>query len=177
MKLESVKSMLSGRLVHLIEANSASIIQQVISQIRRDPELAHVNKLPEAELREYGEHLLDRLGHWLEGGTEHQIGDYYEDTGRLRFEEGVPLYEAVRGLFLVKDKMIDFVLNQAAARTYMQLYEEEELEHRVDRFFDLLVCHLVKGYENALRRSRRVQEFTHYRNAGPDNTVRTPGER
>jgi hypothetical protein len=159
MEVERVRNMLSGRLVHLIEANSASIIQQVISQIRRDPELTHVSKLPDAELREYGEHLLDRLGDWLEHGTEHEIGDYYEDTGRLRFEEGVPLYEAVQGLFLVKNKMIDFVLNQAAARTYMQLYAEEELEHRVDRFFDILVCHLVKGYENALRRSARVSAF------------------
>jgi hypothetical protein len=159
MKLERVKNMLSGRLVHLIEANSASIVQQVISQIRRDPELTHVSKLPDAELREYGEHLLDRLGDWIEGGTEHQIGDYYEDAGRLRFEEGVPLYEAVRGLFLVKNKMIEFVLNQAAARTYMQLYAEGELEHRVDRFFDILVCHLVRGYEKALRRSARIATF------------------
>jgi hypothetical protein len=151
--------MLSGRLVHLIEANSASIIQQVISQIRRDPELMHVSKLPDAELREYGQHLLDRLGDWLAAGTEHELAHYYEDTGRLRFEEGVPLCEAVRGLFLVKNKMIDFVINQADARTYMQLYAEEELEHRVDRFFDILVCHLVKGYEGALRRSARVAAF------------------
>ena len=151
--------MLSGRLVHLIEANSASIVVQVISQIRRDPELTHVSKLPDAELREYGEHLLHRLGHWLEGGTEHELEQYYEDTGRLRFEEGVPLYEAVRGLFLVKNKMIDFVLNQAAAKTYMQLYAEEELEHRVDRFFDILIYHLVKGYENALRKSARAAAF------------------
>src|SRR5579883_1388392 len=107
--------MLSGKLVHLIEANSASIIQQVISQIRRDPELIHVAKLPESELREYGEHLLERLSDWLEAGTEHELAEYYENTGRLRFEEGVPLYEAVRGLFVVKNKMIGFVLNQAAA--------------------------------------------------------------
>jgi len=159
MELERVKNMLSGRLVHLIEANSASIVQQVISQIRRDPELTHVSKLADAELREYGEHLLDRLGDWLSGGTEREIGDYYEDAGRLRFEEGVPLYESVRGLFLIKNKMIDFVLSQAGARTYMELYAEEELEHRVDRFFDVLVYHLVKGYEHALRRSARVATY------------------
>ena len=148
--------MLSGRLINLIEANSAPILQRVISQIRTDPELVHVRKLTDAELREYGQYVLDRLGDWLGGGNEHELARYYEDTGRLRFEQGVPLYEAVRGLFLIKDKMIDFVLNQAAVRTYMQLYAEEELEHRVDRFFDILVCHLVKGYEHALRTSARV---------------------
>jgi hypothetical protein len=154
--------MLSGRLVHLIETNSEAIIKQVISQMRRDPELTSVSKLPDSELREYGEHLLERLGHWLSGGTENQIAEYYEGTGRLRFQEGVPLYEAVRGLFLIKNKMMDFVLNQAAVRNYMQLYAEEELEHRVDRFFDILISHLVKGYENAWRKSVRMAASPKY---------------
>jgi hypothetical protein len=159
MKSGRVKNMLSGRLVHLIEANAGSIAQQVISEIRRDPELQHVSKLADAELREYGQHLMDRFGDWLAKGSEQELAHYYEDTGRLRFEEGVPLYEAVRGLFLVKNKIIDFVLNQATARTYMEIYAEEELEHRVDRFFDILVCHLVKGYEIALRRAARSAAF------------------
>ena len=151
--------MLSGRLVHLVETNSTLIVEQVISQIRRDPELQHVSKLSEAELREYGMYLLERFGDWLARSNGQELANYYEDTGRLRFEEGVPLHEAVRGLFLVKNKIIDFVMNQATARTYMQIYAEEELEHRVDRFFDDLVCHLVKGYETALRRSARAAAF------------------
>ena len=52
------RNMLSGRLVHLIEANSASIVKRVTSQIRRDPELAHLSQLPERELQEWGEHML-----------------------------------------------------------------------------------------------------------------------
>jgi hypothetical protein len=61
------------------------------------------------------------------------------------------LHEAVRGLFLVKDKMIEFIQEQAFAKTAVQLYAEGEFEHRVDKFFDLLICHLVRGYEGALR--------------------------
>ena len=154
--------MLSGRLVHLIEANSASIIQQVITQVRRDPDLKNLCKLPDAELREYGRHLLERLGDWLAAGTEHQLADHYEAVGRARFEEGIPLDEAVCGLFLVKDKMIDFVLDQAAAKTFMQLYAEEELEHRVDRFFDILVCHMIRGYEQEwLKPSAHLAVYAH----------------
>jgi hypothetical protein len=33
--------------------------------------------------------------------------------------------------------------------SYVDLYAEEELEHRVGRFFDDLVVHLVRGYEAA----------------------------
>jgi hypothetical protein len=151
--------MLSGRLVHVIEANSASIIDQIISQVRRDPELPHARELPDAELREWGRHVLERLGDWLAAGTAHELATHYEAVGRARFDGGIPLHEAVHGLFLVKDKMIDFVLDQADAKTFLQLYAEEELEHRVDRFFDILVCHLVRGYENALRQSARAGAY------------------
>jgi hypothetical protein len=33
------------------------------------------------------------------------------------------------------------------------LHAEEELERRVDRFFDELVIHLIRGYEGAWRRA------------------------
>ena len=150
--------MLSGKLVHQIETNSGSILHQVISEMRRDVELPHLREIPDAELREWGQHILERLGEWL-AGKENPLASHYETIGRDRFERGIPLHEAVHALFLVKDKMIDFVLDHAAARTFMQLYAEEELEHRVDRFFDILVCHLVRGYEDALRRSARAGAY------------------
>jgi len=143
--------MLSGRLVHLIEANSASIVKRVITQIRRDPELAHLSQLPERELQEWGEHMLEKFGDSLGTRTNEELTGYCQSTGQLRFEQGVPLHEAVRALFLLKNKMIDFVLDQAATKTFLRVYEEEELEHRVDRFFDNLVCHMIRGYEDAWR--------------------------
>ena len=151
--------MLSGKLVQLIEANSDSIIHRVIHQIREDPELAQVRKLTDAELREWGRHILLRLGHWLAAGKEEELARHYETVGRARYDEGIPLHEAVHALFLLKDKMIEFVQEQAVAKTSMQLYAEEELEHRVDHFFDILVCHLVRGYESALRKAARVAAY------------------
>jgi hypothetical protein len=148
--------MLSGRLVHLIEANAASIIDHVIWQIRREPDLDEISHLPDAELRDWGETALERLADWLAQGPTKALSERYEAVGRDRCEEGIPLYQVVRALFLLKDKIIDFVMGEAAAKTFLQLYAEEELEHRVDHLFDIAVCHLVKGYETALRRSLRV---------------------
>lgn len=145
--------MLSGRLIHLIETHSDSIIDRVIHQIRNDPEIPQIGRLPEAELRQWGRLFLEKLGEWLAGGKDEELGRRYEVIGRIRFEEAIPLHESVHALFLLKGKMIQFVQDQAEARTAMQLYAEEELEHRVDRFFDIMVCHLVRGYESALRRA------------------------
>ncbi len=145
--------MLSGKLVHLIETNSDQILTRLIHQIHHDAGFRHIGKLPDAELREWGQHILENLGDWLAAGKEEELRNRYEKVGRTRFEESVPLHEAVHGLLILKNKMIDFVQEQAMAKTTVQLYAEEELEHRVDRFFDILVCSLVRGYENALRRA------------------------
>lgn len=143
--------MLSGKLIHLIEAHQAQIADSVIREIRNHPDMTHLCTLPDAELRERGQQILENLGHWLAAGHEAEITKLYETLGRSRFEESLPLHESVRALAMVKDKMIDFVHEQGIARTSMDLYAEEELERRVGRFFDALTIHMVHGYETAWR--------------------------
>ena len=77
----------------------------------------------------------------------------YEHLGTLRCEQGVPLEESVRGLFLIREKMLDYVEEHILTKDTLALYEEEELDRRLGRFFDLLTIHLVKGYERARRRA------------------------
>jgi hypothetical protein len=145
--------MLSGKLIHLIEAHQEQITTSIIHGIRTHPDLVHFRKLPDAELRERGRLILENLGHWLAAGNEEEIARRYETLGKARFEESIPLHESVRALCITKDKMIDFVRGQGLSRNSVDLYAEEELEVRVGRFFDALVIHMVRGYETAWRRS------------------------
>jgi len=143
--------MLSGRLVHLIESNWEDITSSVIQRIRREPQMAHYRDRVESELREWGQILLQNLGHWLTSGREEEIGHRYEQLGRQRFEAGVPLHESVRVLCLVRERILDFVEEHVLNKSILELYEEEELDRRLGRFFDLLTIHMVKGYEKAIR--------------------------
>jgi hypothetical protein len=145
--------MLSGKLVHLIESNWDAIASRVIDQVRREPQMSHTRGLAESELREWGQVLLQNLGHWLSAGNEEILAHQYEHLGKVRHEEDVPLHEAVRGLSIIREKILDFVEDHIASRNSMELYAEEELERRLGRFFDILTIHLVKGYEGALRRA------------------------
>ncbi len=145
--------MLSGRLIHLIESHWDEITARALRQIHGDSRLAHIGRLPELELREWGQETLENLGHWLSGANEEDLGQKYEELGRLRFDESVPLHEAVYAIAILKEKIIDFMKEQAPTKTSLQLYAEEELEHRLSRFFDVLIVHLVKGYESAWRRA------------------------
>ncbi|HTT64594.1 MAG TPA: hypothetical protein VMG35_22240 [Bryobacteraceae bacterium] len=146
--------MLSGRLIHLIEAHQEQIATDVIREIRRHPDLAKLRLISDAELRARGQQILENLGYWLSAaGHEAEIRQTYENLGKIRFEEAIPLHESVRALALVKDKMIDFVHDQGIPRTSVALYAEEELERRVGRFFDELTINMVRGYETAWRRA------------------------
>ena len=101
--------MLSGKLVHLIESHWEEIISSVIARIRREPQMEHYRARVESELREWGQVLLQNLGHWLTAGAGEEIGRRYEELGRQRFEADVPLHESVRCLCIVRERVLDFV--------------------------------------------------------------------
>jgi hypothetical protein len=153
--------MLAGRLIDLIENHWETITVNALRQIRREPGMTRISSLPGAELREWGQEILEHLGYWL---TQKHMGDLperYEALGRLRFEEGVPLAEKVRGLAILKDKIIEFIEQQAVDGSSTEVYAERDLTVRLGRFFDVLVCHLVAGYERALRQAANLEAAMH----------------
>ena len=147
--------MLSARLIHLIETHHKELADRVLRGIWRRQDLSHIARLPEAELRERGRTIIEHLGEWLLGNEE-EIGKRQEAVGRLRFEQSVPLHESVHALCLIKNTVIEFIEEQGIPRDTIGLYAEEELEHRLGKFFDQLIIHLVRGYERAWRRAIRV---------------------
>jgi hypothetical protein len=153
-EISEVDQMLSGRLVHLVESHWDEIAASVIDQVRREPEMAHTRGMAEAEFRGWCQDLLRNLGQWLSAAKnkEEEIARLYEQHGVLRCEENVPLHEAVRALFIIRERVLDFVEQQMGSKDTLALYAEEELDRRLGRFFDFLTLHLVKGYETALRR-------------------------
>ena len=100
--------------------------------------------------------IVENLDSWLAHEREDQIVKRQEEIGKLRFQQGIPLHDAVRGLMLVKDNMIEYLEERGSPHDSVALYAEEELEHRIGRFFDTLVIHLVRGYETAWHRSMEL---------------------
>ena len=147
--------MLSARLIHLIETHHKELADRVLREIWRRQDLPHILRLPEAELRERNRLLLEHLGEWLLGNEE-KMRRLQESVGTKRFEQSVPLHESVHALCLIKNTVIEFIEEQGIARDTIGLYAEEELEHRLGKFFDQLIIHLVRGYEGAWRRAIRA---------------------
>jgi hypothetical protein len=147
----------AGKLIRLIESHEEDIANQVIRKVRRDPHLTHLAAVPEGGLGERAREILKNLGHWLE--SKEEIGLQYESIGRSRYDQSVPLHEAIGGLCLIKTAIFDFIHEQATEGNCMELYVEEELERRVGRFFDLLVIRMATGYEVEWRHAMQVLMF------------------
>lgn len=147
--------MLSARLVRLIENHHKQIGDRILRDFARQPDLIHLQRVPETELRERGQVILEHLGDWLAGNAE-ELGKKQEEIGQRRFEQAIPLHETVRALCIIKYHVIEFIEEQGIPRDSLGLYAEEELEHRLGVFFDNMIVHLVRGYEAAWHRAARA---------------------
>lgn len=142
--------MVSARLVHQIETHWETVAFRLARRIRECREVPTIARRPESELQQVCQRLLSNLGHYLVAGGEVDLAERYEEVGRQRYRDHIPLHEAVRALQIMKEETEDYIRDQGFHQTSVELYAEEELEHHLGRFFDLLQFHMVKGYENAM---------------------------
>ena len=148
--------MLSTRLVRLIEAKWEELARRLVRAIRGNPETATLALRPEIELREWCQEILENLGSLLALSKEEDIRRRFREMGRARFEESVPLHEAVLRIQMLRNELMSFIHEQGYPVSALHLYAEKELEQRITGFFDATVYGLVRGYEDAMRRAVRL---------------------
>ena len=141
--------MVSAKLVHQIEDHWDAVGGRLLRVLRCSKSLPHLHQLPESEITEICRRILHRLEHWLVSSSDEEISAHYQKMGRERFSEKMPLSEAVRALQLMKDVTLEYVQEEFLTQSAVDVYAEEELELRLGRFFDLVIYHLVRGYEEA----------------------------
>ena len=151
--------MLSVKLVQLIEDHWDGITTAILHQIKTDARLSTIRELPDTEIRDVGRMLLRNLGHYLTASKAELriLEEQFEGLGRIRFAERIPLHEAVRALQIVKKKVIEFSRDHEFGNSAASIYAEEELEHRLNEFFDDLIYFEVRGYESALTQTGAFQ--------------------
>ena len=149
--------MVSAKLVSQIEDHWDNIARRAVRRIRACSQLPHLQQMPESEIHQIGQRTLHNLSHWLMSAPEKEIAERYQEIGRHRCHDGMPLHEAVRGLQLVKESAIDYLKEQGLSTNSVEILAENELEHELSRFYDLLTFHLVRGYEEEMRRAAYAQ--------------------
>lgn len=68
-----------------------------------------MQKLSDPELLNWAREILVALKSWTLAGEDERLAIQYNELGRVRFENSVPLYEVVRCLHILKGRVSGFV--------------------------------------------------------------------
>lgn len=150
--------MLGARLLQLIQAHAGSLTNEVIRDLRtneRTPSFRRLS-LPNVESRIGA--LYSNLGKWIGDPDENAVRVEYEEMGRRRFQEDVPISEIVYALLLTKRHLrryirdhglVDFAGDRMMPDELLplELHSIQELNYQVGEFFDRALYHLARGYE------------------------------
>jgi hypothetical protein len=148
--------MLSARLVHLIEDHAEELFRGLLDDLQSNPRTPAYHRLDREELRTRLYGVYRHLGRWLADTTEEHVESVYSELGRKRHAEGIPLSEVVYALTLAKYHLRDYIRTCGLMDSAVELYQEQELQRLVGRFFDRAVYHTVRGYEHAVRPRQKV---------------------
>ena len=150
--------MLGARLLQLIQAHAGSLTSEVITDLRTNDRTASFRRLSLSDLESRIGALFVNLGRWIGDPDESAVRLEYEEMGRQRFKEGIPISEIVYALLLTKQHLrryirdhglVDFSGDRMMPGELLplELHSIQELNYQVGEFFDRALYHLARGYE------------------------------
>ena len=150
--------MLSARLIQLIETHSEALTREVLQDLATNPKTRSFQIVPRAELESRTGNLYRNLGGWIGDPRDDAVQAEYEEWGRRRFRQGIPLSEMVYSLILIKHHLRRYIRDHGLVASSsdlvvpgeflaVQLHGVQELNFMVGEFFDRALYHLARGYE------------------------------
>jgi hypothetical protein len=142
--------MIAARLLNRIETNWESIARKVILARDSDPNLLHYRDLSDDEIRNRVRDLTTHLALWLTDNNPSALSAHFEHLGRQRFQQGVPLHQLLRKISTIRQAIRTYASEQNLSLTAVEIYEELELLRAMSNYFDFVVFHVTKGYEDSM---------------------------
>ena len=151
--------MISARLVELIQTHAPQLTAETVADLLSNPRTPSFGQVPRLDLETRLFNVYNHLGDWIAAG--HAFAeDEFEEWGRRRFGQGIPLSEIVYAILILKQHLSRYIgehglIEAAFPRTEqdyvlpMHLHSLQELNRMVSNFFDRALYHLARGYEAA----------------------------
>lgn len=150
--------MLSVRLIKLIETHAESLTREVVDDLLTNERTPAFHHIPRGELVPRVLRLFEHLGSWIGDPNEGTIRAEYEDWGRIRYRQGIPMSEVVYSLILTKTHLRRYIREHAniifsgdrvtpGEFIPLELFSIQELNYVVGDFFDRALYYLTRGYE------------------------------
>ena len=140
--------MIAVRMVRLIESNSERLAAGLVEKLMKSERTHDMRKVPAAELRERSQEIYKNLGEWLLNKTESDIAGRYTELGMRRSAQEIRFSHFLWAIVLTKEHLWHFLQREGAASS-IEVYQQLELLHMLDGFFERALYHAVQGYEKA----------------------------
>jgi hypothetical protein len=139
--------MIQRKLIDYLQRNPEQMARRWMAKVRRSEHMEQYNTLDEAELIRRGMNLFEHLGKWLDHSISRQeIGRYFVNVGKERFEEQFPLCELNYAIYLEKKVFWEFIQSEGILANPVQMMRAMELITAIGDFFDLGNFYLARGY-------------------------------
>jgi hypothetical protein len=150
--------LLSARLIELIRTNAEHLTRDVLKDYAINPRMRHWSVVPGPELEQRVINTYRNLGNWISDPREEAVQAEYEEWGRKRYRNGIPLSEVVFAVILLKNHLRKYIREHGLVEHSrdrhaseeilpVHLYGIQELNYLVGDFFDKALYHLARGYE------------------------------
>ena len=160
--------MLSARLIQLIETHSEALTREALQDIATNPRTPSFRIIPRAELESRTDGLYRNLGAWIGDPRDDAVRAEYEEWGRRRFRQGIPLSQIIYALILIKHHLRRYIRDHGLVEFSgdpvlpgeflpVHLYGVQELNYTVGEFFDRALYYLARGYEAEAQVARGVE--------------------
>lgn len=171
--------MLSVKLIKLIETHAESLTREVVEDLVTDEHTSAFHLIAKSDLEPRIFKLYHNLGNWIAAPDENAIRAEYEEWGRTRCHQGIPVSEIVYSLILTKKHLRryirehDFIAVSSDRTTSgelapLELYGVQQLNYAVGDFYDRALYYLARGYEiQAKAEQRSAEERKRYLTAQP----------
>lgn len=150
--------MLGARLLLLIQAHAGLLTNDVVRDLITNDRTPTFRRLDPADVETRVAALFFNLGKWIGEADESAVTGEYEEMGRVRFRDGVPVSELVYALLVTKHHLrryirehglVTFAVDRVVSQEVLplELHGIQELNYQVGEFFDRALYHLARGYE------------------------------
>ena len=144
--------MLSDALVLMIQQRAAQIASAWLAEVRTHPSTPSYHLTELSVLRERALWALGQFGRWLRGEDRPgEVRAFYQELGRERLAEGVPLPELLSALMLLRKQIVRTSRALNLWQRTIEVYRVLELDRRLVLFFDRAMFHTASGYQEGAR--------------------------
>jgi hypothetical protein len=162
--------MLTHKLIHLIQYHSENLAASLVRQVQMSDRAGSYRNVSPEELKQRVFEIYRHVGEWLLNKSETDIEQRYLAIGARRVEQNVPLSELVWVIVLTKRNLWMYMDDVSVPGRAVDVAEKQEIQIRLDQFFDEAIHAAVAGYEAAAQ-ERVVASSRRQRDSGAKGRI------